>query len=292
MPRKGNRKGQRSRNWCFTLYEKFDPTLCFEHKENDGKFRYICAGQEICPETGRQHIQGWCQFNEAKSFGQCKKLLRSNSVHIEQVRGSCDENDEYCKKDGKWKSCGNFRRMGERMDISEVHEMLKDGASVKEIAEANFQTYLKFPRAIDDYRQIISKENAKAWRSVEVILISGATGTNKTRWAATQADYIIRGHSLEWWDGYCDEKTILIDEYANDIKVTKLISLLDGYQLRLPVKGGFTYARWNKIIITTNLRELHHQAIPEHQAALQRRITETRTCWNGETIDLQTGLPV
>ena len=27
---------------------------------------------------------------------------------------------------------------------------------------------------------------------------------------------------------------------------------LDGYQLRLPIKGGHTYAYWNKVYITTN----------------------------------------
>ena len=28
--------------------------------------------------------------------------------------------------------------------------------------------------------------------------------------------------------------------------------LLDGYKLQLPIKGGFTYARWRRVIITSN----------------------------------------
>jgi hypothetical protein len=93
-----------------------------------------------------------------------------------------------------------------------------------------------------------------------------------------EVDFKISGDALQWWDGYDGEKSILIDEYDNQIPITRLLNLLDGYHLRLPVKGGFTYAAWTKVIITTNLNplELHPNAKQQHRAALHRRINRTQ----------------
>ncbi len=104
---------------------------------------------------------------------------------------------------------------------------------------------------------------------------TGPTGTGKTRACYDSDAFMIHGDSLDWWDGYCGEKTLVIDEYSNQISLTKLLGILDGYQLRLPIKGGFTYARWTTVKITTNLGELHEKAKWEHRCALERRVTNT-----------------
>ena len=128
-----------------------------------------------------------------------------------------------------------------------------------------------------EYKTMIDKEKRKGFRAVETEVLSGPTGCGKTR-RAMESDnvYKIEGSSLQWWDGYEGESTILIDEYSNDVPITKLLNILDGYELRLPIKGGFTYANWNKVYITTNLKksELHNNAKPEHINALNRRITK------------------
>ena len=280
----------RTRNWCFTAYVAFDPERVYQHGAESG-FRYICAGQEICPKSNRAHIQGWAQFDGAVSRSQAQKRLGLDGCHFEPCKGSCSENDDYCKKDGAWKSCGKFLEMGQRVDLDEVKAMLDSEAKIEEICEASFGTWLRHTNAFRDYRQIVQKTKSREFRSVVVVLLSGATGTNKSRWAHSQAGFVIKGHALSWWDGYDAEECIAIDEYSNDVKITQLLSLLDGYQLRLPIKGGFVYARWERVIITTNLRELHEHASDAHRAALARRITDVRRCWNGETIDLESGLP-
>jgi len=65
----------------------------------------------------------------------------------------------------------------------------------------------------------------------------------------------------------------VIDEYANQVKITRLLGILDGHLLRLNMKGTFGYANWDLVIITTNLDVLHSKANPLHQDALERRIT-------------------
>ena len=289
MPKR--KREPRTRNWCFTAYVAFDPERVYQHARAESSFRYICAGQEICPETKRAHIQGWAQFKGHLSRGQAQKRLGLEGSHFEPCKGSCSENDAYCKKDGAWKSCGKFVEMGQRVDLDEVKAQLDDEAKIEAICDANFGTWLRYANSLREYRQIVQKTKSRGFRSVVVVLLTGATGSNKSRWAHSQAGYVIKGHSLSWWDGYDGEECIAIDEYSNDVKITQLLSLLDGYQLRLPIKGGFCYARWTKVIITTNLRELHENASDAHRAALARRISVVRRCWNGERIDLLTGLP-
>jgi len=62
----------------------------------------------------------------------------------------------------------------------------------------------------------------------------------------------IDGDDTLWWDGYQGQKILLIDDFYGTIKYGKLLNILDIYPLRLPTKGGHTYANWEKIYITSN----------------------------------------
>lgn len=80
----------------------------------------------------------------------------------------------------------------------------------------------------------------------------------------------------EWWDGYDGEETLLIDEFYGQLKVSRMLALLDGYQCRLPVKGNFTYAQWTKVYITSNTKasEWYTNIPVQVSDALQRRISD------------------
>ena len=116
---------------------------------------------------------------------------------------------------------------------------------------------------------------------MEVSIYYGATGTGKTRLAYESSDSVYKWNvdTPEWWDGYDGERTLLIDEFYGQLKPSRMLQLLDGYTCRLPVKGGFTYANWDKVYITSNAHpdcwygELVPQAVKD---ALHRRYTEIR----------------
>lgn len=264
---------QRSRNWCFTDFEIVDfGTMYKTHKDI---IRYICWGEETCPKTKKTHLQGWIQMMNPKDFGVIKRLLGAKT-HIECAKGSEFENDKYCKKEGKYISHGKFKSQGQRSDLEDIKKTLENGGTMLNIANSHFSDYIRYHSGFEKFVQLVQKESTRAFRNVHVTVHTGTTGTGKTR-RAVEADadhYMIRGDDLQWFDGYTGEKTLIIDEYSNQVPITKLLSLLDGYQLRLPIKGGFTYAQWNKVYITTNLELLHTQAKSEHYEALERRIDE------------------
>ncbi len=265
-----------SRNWCFTDFQLLNIEKIYL-KYND-IIRYICMGEELCPKTKKTHYQGWIQFINKKRMGGVKKIFSCNKIHLETCIASPTKNNEYCKKDGKFKTWGNFVCQGQRTDLEQIHQKIVKGAKVADIIDSHFETYCRYRNGIKDAIEVYSKKNTKQFREVKVSFIHGETGTGKTRMAVDSCAkdyYKIEGSQLQWFDGYNGEKNLIIDEYANDVKITKLLGLLDGYQLRVPVKCGFTYANWNTVYITSNLdpEELHGQAIEKHRNALFRRIT-------------------
>lgn len=261
-----------ARNWCFTDWTCTDWTELYnKHKD---LIRFICWGEEISPETKNKHHQGWIQVIKKKTRGGLKKLM-GKEISLRACRGDEFDNQIYCKKDNNYKEYGKFVVQGERTDLQGIKEFIDEGHTMKEIADENFQLFCQYRGGITKYKELVEKEKSKQFRKVEVNVLYGATGTGKTRIAMEEAEYKIEGSNLKWWDGYEGEKCIVIDEFANQIPITELLTLLDGYQLRLPIKGGHTYALWNKVYITTNLNfdEWYPSARLMHKEALIRRIS-------------------
>lgn len=61
----------RSRDWTFTIF--LPPDWVYEHDEN--KTRYCIFQEEIAPDTGRHHYQGYIQFKRAKRLSEVKNIL-------------------------------------------------------------------------------------------------------------------------------------------------------------------------------------------------------------------------
>ncbi len=262
-----------SKNWCFTDFELLDWGKIY--KEDDS-VRYACWGFEICPKTKRKHYQGWIQIEKKKRRSGIKKVCRSKKIHIEPCRGTEGQNDKYCQKDNKYTTVGEYMTQGSRTDLNLLKDMIDKGEPLQKVADENFHAFIQYNRGFQEYKKLVDQRLRKKFRKVKVIHLYGKTGTGKTKKAMESTDdiYKIQGSSMSWWDGYQGEQTLLIDEYDNDIKLTELLGILDGYQLRLPIKGSFTYANWTTVYITSNIKRLHRRAKPEHRRALKRRITE------------------
>lgn len=265
-----------SKNWCFTDFKMHNwKQIWEEDQENAQEIRFICAGVETCPSTGRKHIQGWLQLWNKKRLGGVKKLLNDKSIHLEACRGSEYDNEKYCKKGGQWWSAGKFIKQGQRVDLEHIHAQIQEGANVSDIMNEHPTMYCKYRNGIKDMVQDVQCKRAKEFRHVEVTVLEGPTGVGKTRKAYEETDFMIHGNRMEWWDGYNGEESICIDEFANSVKITDMLRLLDGYRCRLDVKGSFTYAMWKKVYITTNLEwdKWYPAAEPAHRDALRRRLT-------------------
>ncbi|HIB69415.1 MAG TPA: hypothetical protein EYO33_31120 [Phycisphaerales bacterium] len=157
---------------------------------------------------------------------------------------------------------------------------MADGATWDDLAADHAGVVMKYTRGVTKLKSIYSKKNSADWRKVEVEVVVGDTGIGKTRGVLYDEKderragiYVLccsDANSL-WWDGYDGEQCLLIDEFTGWIKYSFLLRVLDGHQLRLPVKGGFTYAQWVRVVITSNQtpEEWYKKGVC---AALRRRL--------------------
>jgi len=94
------------------------------------------------------------------------------------------------------------------------------------------------------------------------VWIYGGPGVGKTRLAVAYArklsgdDYFIHmPGSLKWWDGYYDQRTVIIDDGRKGDTLAAgglnyLLRIMDRYDCQVEVKGGAVMAKWDHIIIT------------------------------------------
>lgn len=268
------------RHYCVTFFNK--PTTNLPEK-----VRYAIYGEEVCPTTNKTHWQSYIELNSPQRMAAIKKMYNDNTIHIEERRGTREEARTYCMKDNKYEEYGKWiSGQGHRSDLDDIVEQMKQGKKLTDVMLENPKTYCQYRNGLRDINATIVKKNVPAWRDVDVELVTGPTGVGKTRDAVTKMPdaYKTEGRSLAWWQDYDGEDELIIDEYDNDVPITQLLNILDGYKLRLNVKGSHTYANWTKVVITTNLKvhELHSNAKPAHRDALFRRIKKINNYWDDE----------
>ena len=251
--------------------------------------KYGCVGKET-GESGTPHLQGYLNLKKRTALATVIRNLRSalsKAPHVEPCRGNPEQNIAYCSKDGDFVEWGDKPKQGKRTDLLAMKAAIDEGKPMLEVADEHFVTWAKYHRAADKYQFMVQAKRATDWRHVEVTLHTGPTGCGKTREATNSPDFcMISGTHMQWFDGYTGQKRLVIDEYSNDVKITELLRILDGHKLRLPVKGGHTWALYTEVHITTNLKrdELHTKASDAHRDALWRRITHVVDYWDDETL--------
>lgn len=266
-----------SRHYCITFFK--EPVV------QSDKVRYAIFGKEVCPSTGKIHWQSYVELNSPQRVSGLKKIFDDNTLHAEKRKGTREQARDYCKKDGAYTEFGKWiKGQGHRSDLDSIVDEMKAGKKLGDVMLENPKTYCQYRNGLRDIAAEISKKNLPDWRDVDVTLLSGPTGCGKTRTAMKEATYRIQGSQLKWWQDYDGDECICIDEYSNDVKITEMLNFLDGYKLRLDVKGSHTYANWRKVYITTNLKpdELHKDAKPAHRDALFRRINKVVNFWDDE----------
>ncbi len=272
---------RRSRGWLFTDHNYEEKTA--DTYKNIRDCIYGVIGNEKAPETGSPHLQGYVYLKFNITFSAMKKRILTatgREPNFRAANGTADSNFVYCSKDGDWIEWGKRPQQGKRIDLLRLKIAAETNMPLIEVWRENFEGMLKYHKGFAKFKQLIQQKKGRAWRTIKVTLIMGPTGIGKTKKALYNQDlsfindtYLIHGGDIAWWDGYEGEKRLVIDEYANQIKITDLLSLLDGNMKRLNVKHAFSYALWTDVVITTNLEELHEKANPKHKAALARRIT-------------------
>lgn len=151
---------------------------------------------------------------------------------------------------------------GRRTDLVEAGNFLKEGGSLRQLALDFTGTYVHNSRGLTSLKFQVDAVRGKQDRDLEVMVFTGPTGSGKTHAALQYCraqgdgnDWFLLSHEgsgTMWFDGYEGESILVLDEFRGSwCKYSWLLRVLDKYPLRLPIKGGHTWALWTKVIITT-----------------------------------------
>lgn len=274
----------RYRAWCFTLFVEDDTGDYKDLLEGSTGVRFGIWQLEMCPTSQRYHLQGYIEFTSAVRLSTLK-LLIGNSVHGESRKASRQLAIEYCRKEesrvrGPWTyGDEDCVRPGKRTDLDNVAETIQGGGHIDDVVGEYPVQYIRFRRGIEALYNHGLKKRAQEWRQVQVLVYWGEAGSGKTRKAIEEnsSRFILDQGDRVWFDGYSGEDCLIIDDFYGWIKFGQFLRILDGHPLRLEIKGGFTWALWKRVIITSNKpwAEWYGSVTDSRQvAALRRRISE------------------
>lgn len=261
----------RAKHWCFTI-NNYDGHHESELRELGGRqgVQYLVFGRET-GDSGTPHLQGYVCFESRRTLRQVRQLVRG--AHLEKAQGTPKQASDYCKKDGDHEEFGQLPAgQGTRTDISKALEQAKTAGTLRQLIEEHGETFIKYPRGLATVRLLYAPK-----RDFQTLctVYWGDTGTGKTKTAHEEAPQAYVHPGGPWFDGYDGDEAVIFDDYGgSEFKITYFLKLLDRYEMRVPVKGG--YVQWlpRRVFITANYHPLdwYPNAKDQHRMALMRRL--------------------
>lgn len=237
-------------------------------RNNFKTVQYFCMADE---EGSYFHTHIFIVFLSRVRFSMVKRYFPE--AHIEKCRGSVSDNVNYIKKSGKWefderkqekKIAGTFEEFGsqppdskgKRSDMSELYQMVLDNMTNAEILAVN-QDYILQIDKLDKIRVTVLTERYKdtVRLDLEVVYISGATGTGKTRGVMEENGYANVYRVTDYshpFDGYSCQPVICFDEFRSSLRLKEMLLYCDIYPIELPSRYANKFACYNKVYIISN----------------------------------------
>lgn len=142
---------------------------------------------------------------------------------------------EDTRLEGPW-VYGEEPKQGHRTDLVAFKAAIDAGATDKELSDSHFGEWLRYNKSVDKYR--LHHLPARDWQTT-VQVYYGATGTGKSRRARYEAGdkayYLTNTGDNLWWDGYCGQENVVIDEFYGWIKEHDMLRILDRYPYTVQV---------------------------------------------------------
>ncbi|AMH87652.1 replication-associated protein [Pacific flying fox associated cyclovirus-2] len=257
----GDKPNKSHRRYVFTL-NNYGPEDESRLANLDG--RYLVYGREVAPTTGTKHLQGYINFGRAIRFNTAREMVGGSGVTEVSVWGAFGPPNGVCfdylphGNDPATRgivSLGKPTSQGRRTDLQRVADLAKQaGTTAHTIAEQFPVEFIKYGRGITNLLRVINPVKSRT-KPTNVIVLVGTPGVGKSRFANEVGSalgdtyYKPRG---EWWDGYYQQRSVIIDDYYGWLKYDELLKICDRYPHKVPVKGGYEEFTSEYIFITTN----------------------------------------
>lgn len=253
-------------HWCFTLNNPTNEETVIDLEVALETCRYAVFVLEVAPSTGTIHYQGYVELYRTQRRTYLERLLPR--AHWEEREGSRTEARHYCLKPVEGCNCkhcpaaigfkiagpweyGVFTGggQGRRTDIIRIRDNVLNRVPIRSfIRQIRNNQQLRFAEGLLKYVQVDLTYSKK-----EVYWFWGPSGSGKTRAAIEGCDpedvwINAGGTNSHWFDRYDFHRFVILDELrAKNYPYDTLLRLLDGYEMIVPFKGGFT--TWDPAVV-------------------------------------------
>lgn len=214
---------------------------------------YCIYGEEVAPETGTPHLQGYVYFPLNKRLAACKKL--HGKAHWAIAKGSTSQNVEYCSKGGVVTELGtrpsdDGGATGKRMELQRWDEARK-AAREGRLDDIPSDIYVRYYRTLKE----IARDNMTAPQALSApcgVWLYGPPGCGKSTGARKRwPDPYCKGQN-KWWDGYSDQDAVLLDDFDCAALGHHLKIWADSFPFIAETKGGAIFIRPRTFVVTSN----------------------------------------
>lgn len=267
-------------NWCFTYHygganqpdrDACERFLCALTE----KAGYVIAGFESAPSTSQLHAQGYVQLLRRARVTELKKIPDGSTVHWAPAHGDEVQNRKYCTK-----SCvDDFYETGEAKEINPGARETKRWSEARRASVENRMEDIPDQIFVQHYSAIklIARDHLKLPKDADGctgLWVYGVTGAGKSRYVRDTFTDIYMKPINKWWDGYQNQKHVLLDDFGKEHSVLGYHLKIWGDRYAFPgeVKGSTICLRPETVIVTS---QYHPRDIwgsdPESLDALLRR---------------------
>ena len=236
--------------------------------------RYLIVGREVSKE-GYEHYQIYVQLKNQMRMAGLKNLFSCKHMHVENQRGTNEQARNYCWK-GQYETKGTdvpqpsasilefgdfCRGQGHRSDLERIKKAIDDGEEHLDICQeqSKWNSYARYHGWFKEYKQMVDdKKYNEIRKPLSVTVIFGDQATGKTTAVLEQEGlsncYILKNPNGDNknWNGYNNQKVLIIDDFYGWLRVNEMLRILDNKPFRVRKLGGYTWAKWDKVYITSN----------------------------------------
>lgn len=286
--------------------------------KTDGALIFWAGQLEECPDTKRLHYHFLFHFKFPVRLAKVKALFPDDTAHAEIVKSIIDSYKYVTKEDSRFRGPWQGGEMPHMLDKATSGDKPPKKPKTCELILAAVKANTPIETLVQEVPTVLSMRKAYDWakemtqaklshrQGVQVHVIFGETNVGKTH---TAYHYFAAGHmeqvglvtcpqhsTTTWWfDQWDGEPILLIDDFNDrNVNADFFKHVLHEWPLKLPIKGGFRWATWTTVVITTNKRMeewFNGEPLGDRQA-IWRRITslhemEARGMWRELCVDYE-----
>lgn len=270
-------------NYVFTCYKYTDESKRLLNGYTN--FRFIVYGHEICPKTGRPHLQGYFQLRKKMRITGLHKVFANPMMWYKGAFKGPEVNIRYCSKDNNNVYMrGEYIKERERVDLNVIVKDIKEGLTVDEIVLTNPMMYHQYGRTLERIEDVVNNERRRTIMP-KCIWYYGPTGSGKSHRAFEGFEFKTHYNYPDdngWWDGYKGQKTVIFNDFRGDIPYNVLLKIIDKWDYAVKRRCRRPTPLLAEVVIITS--SLHPMDVYKKRndkdkiEQLLRRITDLSWC--------------